>query len=203
MINFILYIFTTLSISKGEQKVFIPIEKYGKKILANFDSQVRFTLDISDIEEKKKIYLTYKSPNSMNDLSITYYWSKDNYYNILSDNIIKNTFPSSCPEKREKTVQGKITVYKYCNIDKNNDSYNTLVIDLSKQSSESYYEYLEVEHTDGNPLYADIFTVTGLFIILIVVIIVIAIIICIAICCCKGINDCNITIGDCNLTKCC
>ena len=173
----ILYL-TTLSISYGE---IIPIEKYGKKTIPSFTSLIELSLDISNIKKGEIIYLTYTSPNSIKELFIKYFWTKDNYKSTsLNNKISENSV--QCPASSETNIGGRKTNSIYCSIEKKDDLYNTLVIDLFKDDS-TYFEYLQVQHTKDNPI-------SGILTIVIIIIILIFIVP-ISICCCCCFGCCN------------
>ena len=156
-----------LSFSYEEEQQYIPIDKYGKEKKNNFiESNIMFALDIREIKES--IYLTYSSSVKINLNLIQYYWSKENYKNI-HNLIVDSNIKSSCEGISRSEILGKVTYSIYCIVDKQNDSYNTLIIQVNRQN---YYNDFEVSHTKYNTnkimiiIFIIVFVLISLFIII-------------------------------------
>ena len=145
MKNFIklILLLITFSFQYEDQQKYIPIDKYGDSKIHEFNkSNLIFTLDIRGMKKGDRIYLRYNPfSKSFLNSSVEYYWSKDNYKNVI--NITEK-------ESTKNQCSGKITIidyYIYCYVDQKDDVYNTLIIFVSYQSN---IHQIQISHNRFN-----------------------------------------------------
>ena len=83
--------------------------------------------------------------------------------------IVDSNIKSSCEGISRSEILGKVTYSIYYIVDKQNNSYNTLIIQVNRQNDYNDYEVSHTKYNTNKIMYIIIVSIIGLIIIVIII----------------------------------